>query len=400
MVAVAVLVAALVIVAALLGAFGGSSSGSATGAVAGSTFSSAVVVADQFAAAHGTWNLTAATGLASPVAFNLPYNGTSGNLSCSVTALVGSLPVNLPIPAFAGSLVSGAAPAWAFVYWSPSTGAELVLVELSGQVALAVEESSGCVASGVGSPGTVPGKVVDSSGAVAAASAAGGAAFLAAHPTGVSLTMTLNGTLNYSTLRPTVSPTWTVQWSMCAPTILGYGPSSGYGYAFTAMVSAATGRVMPGAVWNGTCGMSRYGTLGLSVGLGQLYQGSGTGGTIASQGCTSGDYCYSVDIAGSYDNVTPANFSMSVWNMSNEAPTFNGTVGFSILSASGAVIVYSLGPVENQWTSRVGNPDTLLTAGMSFTVDMGTANPSGGSWALAFTGEGAYVSAGTFAVGL
>jgi hypothetical protein len=212
--------------------------------------------------------------------------------------------------------------------------------------------------------------------------------------------MTLNGSLNYSTSQPTVNPTWDVQWGTCAPTLFGYPPSSGFGYEFNAEIDATSGKVIPVTVWNSTCGMSRYGTLGLSVELGYLYQGTGSGGTIASQGCTSGDFCYSVYIAGSYDNVTPADFSMSVWNMSNSGATFDGTVGFSILNASGAVIVYSLGSVENQWTSGVGDSDTLLTAGMSFTVDMGTVNPSGGSWALALTGEGDYASAGTFAVGL
>ena len=400
MAVLAILVAALVIVATLFGGFGSAPSKSTTTPSSGATFASALAVADQFVTAHGTWNLTAAVGVASPATFKLPYNGTPESPSCSIIALAGSLPANLSIPAFAGSLVSGSAPAWAFAYWSPSTGAQLALMELSGQVELAVEESSGCTGMGGVLPGTVPSNVVDSPAAVAAASAEGGASFLEAHPTGVSLIMTLNGTLNYSTSQPIVNPTWDIEWSSCASTFLGYPPSSGFGYEFTAMINATSGRVIPGTVWNGTCGMSRYGSLGLSVELGQLYQGTGTGGTIASQGCRTGDFCYSVFIAGSYDNVTPANFSMSVWNMSNEGSTFAGTVGFSILNRSGAVIVYSLGPVENQWTSGVGDPETLLTAGMSFTVDMGTANPSGGSWALALTGEGAYASAGTSAVGL
>lgn len=397
---VAILAAALVVVAALLGAFSGRSPGSAPGAGSGTIFSSARAVADRFAAAHGAWNLTKAVGLASQAGFTLPYNDTSAIPNCTLTALAGSLSTNLPIPGFVDSLVSGNASVWAFVYWSPATGAALVIFELSGHVELAVEESTGCAGPGAISPGTIPGSVVDSTTAVSAASAAGGAAFLTAHPTGVSLTMTLNGTLNYSTSHPSTDTTWDIQWSTCSATLLGYSSTSTYGYAFSVEINASSGSALPYTAMNSTCGMSRYGTLGLSVELGSLYQGVGAGGTIASQGCTSGDYCYSVFIAGSYANVTPANFSESVWNMSDAGTTYDGTVGFAILDATGGVIVYSLGPVESQWTSGVGTSDTLLTAGMSFTVDMGTADPGAGSWALALTGEGDYFSAGTFAVGL
>ena len=142
------------------------------------------------------------------------------------------------------------------------------------------------------------------------------------------------------------------------------------------------------------------GSLGLNLELGHLYVGPGTGGTLSSQGCTSNDYCFLVPIVGSFNNVTPADFSMSVWNISDQAATYMGTVGFAILNHSGGVVVSSAEPVESQWVNGVGSPATPLMAGMFFTVDMGTANPGEWQWALALTGEGAYSAAGTFSIGL
>jgi len=140
-------------------------------------------------------------------------------------------------------------------------------------------------------------------------------------------------------------------------------------------------------------------SLGLDLELGVLYQGPGTRGTVASQGCTSGDYCYSVEIAASYDNVTPADFLLSVWNLSAQE-NLSTTVGFAILNASGVVFVSSPGPVESEWVAGAGNSNMLLTAGMRFVADMGSTNPNEGAWALDLTGVGAYAGAGTFSVGL
>jgi hypothetical protein len=69
-------------------------------------------------------------------------------------------------------------------------------------------------------------------------------------------------------------------------------------------------------------------------------------------------------------------------------------VGFAVLSAAGQVLVYETGPFESQWTSGVGSPSTLLTSGMTITVDMGTADPAGGNWFLSVTGTGPFAGSG------
>ena len=64
------------------------------------------------------------------------------------------------------------------------------------------------------------------------------------------------------------------------------------------------------------------------------------------------------------------------------------------------MLVYSIGPAEDGWTSDMGTPQNLLTAGMTFIVDVGPTDPVTGLWGLYFTGLGAYAPAGTFGVGL
>jgi hypothetical protein len=385
-VAVSVLLAAL----SLVGPFGGGSGNSQGGS--GVVFSGARGVADRFAASHGTWELVEVIGVANYNGTYYVFNGTGGNASCIPTILAGSNPTNLSFPSFRGNLTTGAAPVWLLAYIQPGTGSELALIEVGGAVEFAFELPGSCTGGIAGELHTLPSTIVDSSQAVAAAAAAGGYGFLRAHPQGVYLTMFLFG--GFAAFNVTESANWVIEWSTCSTAFSSgsSGPSSGY--QFNAEVNATTGVVLPGTATNGTCGSTSQppGIGGaLRFGSPTLFVGTGSGGTVASQGCTSGDYCFTVPIDMAASNVTPADFSVSVTNFSSGA-TYPGTVGFAILTAGGSVLVFSTGSVETSWTAGVGSSDSALLAGMSLTVDMGTQDPSAGSWGLTLMGQGPFAN--------
>jgi hypothetical protein len=384
--------AAVVLSAVFLGGLtGGASSGTSPQAT-GPTFSSARGVADQFAAEHGTWALFDAVGVALPNASFFPYNGSTGNASCIPVTLVGTVPANITIPAFRGNLESGEAPVWLFGYTEPGVGGELAVFEVGDQILLAIELPASCE-SGLSSFHGITTPIIDSPAAVAAAVAAGGANFLRAHPTGVSLLMEVFGgfTLSNGSIN---APLWDVMWTTCSNVPFGSGsPTSGY--QFSAVVNATTGSVVPSSVENTTCGSSSPPSSGIggaiSLGPASLEIGPGTGGTIASQGCNSGDYCYTLTITSASENITPADFELTVQNFSDGAP-ITTTAGFAIVNAEGSVLVYSVGATETQWTPAAGNSQTLLAAGMVIDVDIGPSHSASDNWGLDLTGEGPFAN--------
>ncbi len=390
LVVVIAVVVALLLTVLLLGVLGSSSSGTPLAVGNGSTFSSARSVADGFASLHGTWDLLEGVGVALPNATVYPITAPTVTANCTYTTLAGTVPSNLTIPAYSGSLTSGAAPVWLFGYFSPASGNELAMFDIGGQVAVAIDLSAGCTSGTLLHFTGIPGSVVDSSSAVAAAAAAGGSAFLSAHSVGASLTMILIGPYFFGN-QSSASPLWSISWSTCSA-IFVTNPS-GSGYTFSAVVNATTGAVVPTSPTNSTCGVSPPPTQGignaLMLGAPTLYVGGGSGGTVASQGCTSGDYCYSVPIMTATLNVTPSDFALSVTNFSN-GQTIPTPVGFAILNGTGAVIVYSTGPTESEWTPGVGSSTTPLAAGMTITVDIGTMVLPSGNYGLTFTGQGPF----------
>jgi len=253
-----------------------------------------------------------------------------------------------------------------------------LVVEISGPAPECVNTNA--TASGI------PANVVDSPAAASAVAADGGTAFLQAHPKGVSLEMLLiSGALGFP-----LGSEWVFGYSTCPLELTSSPPSGPAGESFSAAVNASSGEVVPHSASNGTCNGPPPLAIGsaLHFGFVTLTRGAGTGGTLASQGCTSGDYCYSDPITSASDNVTPGDFELQVTGP-------NGTgfpaVGFAILNSTGQVVVYEFGPVEDGWTAGVGNSSTLLTNNMTLTIDMGTADPTGGGWGLMVTGTGPFV---------
>jgi hypothetical protein len=375
----------LVLSIIFLGVLGGG--GGPSGAAV--SFSSARHVAGQAVPNDGTWNLSDAVGLDLANSTTEPLNLTSVPANCTVSSLSGPLPTSVTFPSFQGNLSSGLARVWELGYLQPSTHSELVVIVTGGAVGLALELSGpNCLVGDAGaSVGVISTNVIDSPTAASAVAAVGGLAFLHAHSSGVYLQMLLfpsDGQLG------AVSDEWDFAYSTCPSlSVSGAEPT---GASFNAEVNATTGLVVPGSVSNGTCGgsFSQTNTIGsaLHPGFPTLTVGPGTGGTLASQGCTSGDYCYPVPIDSVSENVTPGDFDMKVTSAVNESGV--PVVGYSITTASGQVVVYETGSVEDEWTDGTGNSSTLLTAGMVITVDVGTANPSGTSLFLTLTGTGAF----------
>jgi hypothetical protein len=387
------IVAAVVLSAVFLGGLIGGASSGTSPLTTGPAFSSARNVADQFAAAHGSWSLFEALGIALFNASFFSYNGSTGNASCIPVTLTGTVPANITLPAFRGDLESGQAPVWVFGYLEPGVGAELAVFEVGSQILLAIEVPGSCDLSLAQYPGiTTP--IIDSPAAVAAAAAAGGASFLRAHSAGVSLEMVLIGGIGF-TNSSVFAPMWDVTWTTCSNVAFGSGLMTS-GYEFSAGVNATTGTLVPSSIENTTCGSSipppTSGIGGaISLGIPNLEIGPGSGGTIASQGCNSGDYCYTLPIDAASENITPADFEMSVQNFSNGTPIMTAA-GFAIVNAAGTVLVYSVGAVETQWTPAAGNSQTLLTAGMVIDVDLGLSYSPSDNWGVVLTGEGPFAN--------
>jgi len=390
MVVVVAVAVTLVVGLLLLGGLGSGSSGGSGGV----TYSSARTAADRLAAGHGSWELIEVVGLAPANSTTLPFNSTSVP-NCTVSVLVGSVPSEISIPAYRGNLLDGSASMWLFAYVQPSTGSELAVVTVNGAVALAATVTGTCLGQYVETIPEIPDTVVDSSVAVSAAAAVGGAAFVRAHPTGVSLQMFMLNGLPFD--NASKAPEWEVSFSTCPSTLFNTGSSSSPGSTFSVAVNATTGAVLAGSESTSTCGPGIPPPppptgIGQALGLGliTLFHGSGTGGTIASQGCASTDYCYSVAVTAA-QNVTPADFESYVSTSSGAQAS---VAGFAILNVTGSVVVYSTGSTEVQWSSGVGSPATLLTAGMTLVVDVGTQDPAGQSMILQIAGEGAYSGSG------
>lgn len=368
------------------------SSGSSGGGSTPVPFSSARNAVPQ-PSPPGDWQLVAAAGLNLANATTLETN-LSAVQNCTVTPIVGRLPSSITIPSFQGNLSTGESPEWVFDYVQPSTGAELEAIVTGGAADFVYELSgSGCTSTDAASIHGISNDIVDSPAAASAVSAAGGEAFLRAHPTGVSEEMVIINP-SFSGLGA-VSPEWLFLYSTC-PLPLNGSISSPSGYTFDAAVNATTGVVIPESPVNGTCGgtPSMMETIGsaLQLGAATLIQGPGSGGTIASQGCASGDYCYEVPIKAASENVTPGDFELEVTNATgSEVPV----AGYAITNTVGQVVVYSLGSIETAWSSGVGTSTTLLASTMTLSLDLGTTNPSAlGSLALSITGVGPFVESG------
>ena len=352
----------------------------------------------------GSWTLRAATGFDLPNAVVIPENSSSGTPppNCTITYGFGSLSPELVLPAYHGNLSSGRAPVWWLSFLSVSTYTNEFVVVTNG-VASRLEAISGpdCFLISHALP-SLPNDVVDSSVAAATVYAGGGDRYLGTHPGSLSLVMDVFQSYAHQSQPISLQGTpgsalWGFDYVPCGgpfstnPT----GPSNGTG--FFATVNATDGTLLGAGNAPVDCLSAALGPpsifSALHFGTPQLVTGAGSGGTIASQGCTSGDYCYEVPVTNVSAGVDPADAGFSVLN--NTAVLSPVPDGYAVTSGTGQVIVYSLGSQEIRWLPGVGNSTTPFADGDTLWVDMGTSNPGGYLGGLAYyglwvVGEGAY----------
>jgi len=355
------------------------------------SFSSARGLGTQAGAPHGTWDLYTALGVDLANATTLPLN-FSAESNCTFTSYSGTLPSSITIPAYTGNLARGLASEWLLSFLQPGTGSELAVAVTNGVPNLVLELSGPSCSNLNGTRSTIPNTIVDSPVAAAAVAAAGASAYLQAHPKGVSLEMLLFPGDLFPGQVPS-SPEWSFYYSTCPLDLNGTPPSGPLGYTFNAGVNATSGNLLPQSATTGTCDgpppLSIYNAL--SLGTPTLTRGAGTGGSLASQGCVSGDYCYTLPVASAAYNISPADFQMEVLGNNGPNETLYPSVGFAILNAQDQVVVYAAGPFEDVWTSGVGTPNTLVSSTMTISVDMGTADPTSGGYFLVLSGTGPFV---------
>lgn len=387
MLVVGVVSVAVLLVAVLAAGLGGSGGGAA--APGNPVTSSAAERAGGESAPSPPWLLALVLGLDLWNSTTLPLNTSSAPANCTLSPPPELLPRSLTIPSFRGNLSTGAAVFWILEYVAPSTNSSMVVLVTNG-VARPLYTLSGpaCVTVYAGFAG-LPTDLVDSGVAAQAVDQNGGAQYLAAHRTGTSLEMLLLSSL--------ATPEWEFGYTQCS--LLGLpqtGPKSAFD--FDASVNAITGAVLNASPETVDCQQNVTGPppntiySALSPGVPEPVKGSGTGGTIASQGCTSGDYCYELPVGNATAEVTPADFELYVSNASGR--TSSVPVGYAVLNPEGQVVVYSLGAEESTWTPGVGNASTPISPGSSIWVDMGTADPSGLNYELNVQGEGPYANSG------
>jgi hypothetical protein len=372
-IAVAVVVVLLASLFAL-GVFSGGSSSSA----GPMSFGTARSVANATADAHGTWLLISAEGFDSAIQATAPFNPGNFPAGCNISSFTGPIPTNISWPGYHGNLSSGLATEWWFYYYQPTIPAVFEVAETNGAVSVAFEASGAACLRGVEQVGQpINDSVVDSSVAVASALAAGGAGFLKNHTGGVSLTLYIAGG-GYG---------WFVGWATCSLFPDSYG-WIGSGSMYDARVNATNGSVVPGSTFSGKCGGPPPIEAGIGFGTPTLALESNPG-TLATQGCTMGDYCYTVPITRVAFNVTPGNLSLGVFeNHSGD----ESVVGFAILNSAGQVVVSSSGPGTGAggglWSPGVGTSATLLDTAMQLTIDMGPQDPQGQGYVLSTEGWG------------
>ncbi|MGI0129119.1 MAG: hypothetical protein ACREDE_01690 [Thermoplasmata archaeon] len=302
------------------------------------------------------------------------------------------IPSYLEFPAYRGSLSGGTAVVWLLEYQDAASDSEASVIVTDGVVTEAVTLTGPDCPISIAGIGPIPLGAVDSSTAAQSIDGAGANNFLATNRSGTTLLMSLFG--SFSQIPSQLSPTWTFDYTPCSGLLTGNtsGPANAVGFVGT--VNARTGVVMGAYEESAGCvpGTNTTGPPGiypvLMFGPTAVEVGPGTGGTLASQGCASGDYCYTLPVQQTEMNVTPNDFALWVQNGTGVPSVVPR--GYAFLDSQGQVLVYSTDSVESAWTAGVGTGTTLLVAGDTLEIDMGLADPAGLGYALNIQGEGPY----------
>ncbi len=382
--------------------FSGSKSCSGNGCSSGAmTYTQARPIASSLVAGFsgGGWALLEAGGYVSSQAGTFPFGGTLSGTGCAFVPAPGSTG-SLSFPSFTGSLTSGTAPSWVFLFRNASGSVAVVSVTESGSSVLGTISSS-CGVFGLIRP--VPSNVINSPEAV---SAVGGniSTFLQAHP-GANESFAVLGGVSFLGLG--LGPEWELNISTCpiAPTL-----SSTVGSSFNATLNATSGNVIYSRTASSvSCSGSGGGSGGgggqpltISFGPGTASQAGSTYDDqlpiVVSQGLTTDLFGLAITqgSGAALGGLAPPNSCVVGGPLAGCTAT-GGTAGQAwyavLLSPSGSVLgIYD--PLPTTWATAAG-PVTLSNS-QSIVVVSASLLAGSGDFLSAFGTGSSVVSGSTF----
>jgi hypothetical protein len=389
-VVVVVVVAVVLLALVLIGIIPLSTNGNGTTA-AGQSSSDALPTANAFASgiSGGPWYPSEVAGIDLTTSYSNTTTPTPPS-GCTVQSFSG-----ISVPAFDGNYSNGKLATWAVVYTNAGGTAELLVLVQNGQ-AKEVELIGGATCSL--SATRLPGTFVNSADAAAAALTSSNVSSFVRNHTSASAEFVL---LPPGELGSRFSFAWIIGYSTCDLENPSAGPSQG-SLAY-ALVNATTGALTASAYE-----AAQNCTHPLSVGPSSTPIGSAfaagnpiistcaAGSTFVANGCTAGDFTYTVMIEASA--VTYGSVLFEVRTSTGNIYTLSDPGGFSVVGITGTVEAsYAVGGSSllvmmtgfTYFGSGV-SPSTPLTNLDTIVIDMGTVNPVGTGLTFTVLGTGSY----------
>ncbi len=337
----------------------------------------------------GPWSLRDAQGYDSPTGDNgsaqalVPINSTCFFHNATVSTF--------SLAPFTGDYAQGTAEAWLFLYASADEGAVVLVQNGTGYLMGELPEPACSVLSRFSE---IPAGLVDSTAAAAAVDAAPAGASFTANVTPASAIYTLATGSVLLGSSPANVTLWSVRYSGCL---------AAHVTALDAYVYATNGTVLSEVVdRGGAC------TGGGTTPIGSAFAGGPaflstcpTNDTYALDGCTAGDYAYTVTVDSSSVNFTSLLFEVKTADGAIVQLAVDG--GFSIVAVNGLVAAQSDPSTDLAMSSVFATfgasgtcgaspcgPSTALTALDTIVIDMGTADPAGLGDQFVVLGTGLY----------
>ena len=189
----------------------------------------------------GPWSAMYAIGLATPVAAHVPRQWLYPFAACSGTASPGVSPGETELLSPGNSTSPGVNIPFGTVDLLNPGGSFRSFLVAGPSTSLIYRVDGNATCQPFGPPPAVDPTVVDSPKAVSAAGAAGGSAFVAAHPnSALTLILTGIGAAGQNDQGPS---DWIVRWSTCLPAFLEESKESASGDAVVFYVNATAGSV-------------------------------------------------------------------------------------------------------------------------------------------------------------
>ena len=389
-VVVVVVVTVVLLALVLAGIIPLSTNGNGT-AVAAQSSSDALTAANAFAngISGGPWYPSQLAGIDLTTSYSNNTTPTPPS-GCTVQNFSG-----LTVPAYDGNYSNGKLGTWAVVYTNAGGTAELYVLVQNGQ-AKEVELIGGATCSL--SMAKLPGTFISSTDAAAAVLTSSNVSTFVQSHASASAEFVL---FSPGELGSVLTFAWIIGYSTCDFENPSGGPAQG-SFAY-GVVNATTGALMASAY-----DAAQNCTLPLNIGHSSTPIGSAfavgspifstcaAGSTFAANGCTAGDFTYSLTIEASA--VTFADVLFEVRTDVGSVYTISSPGGFSVVGITGTVEAsYAVGG-SSQLVMMTGftyfgsgvSPSTPLTSLDTILIDMGTVNPVGTGLSFTVLGTGSF----------